>query len=269
MPRPLVPPEEVAEEDEGLLPEIPGSELDEEMLEQYAERQPVDSEASAETPPATVPEAQPAKSAKINLDDSPEFRKFKAEADKRVADAQKRAADAEARAAQNEAVASQQLLREMQAALDEAADDGQRQAIIGDMVNLQAQETIRGERRWQSHVISRATEEGVDPNQFDPLAYRGEAGGMQFERDLAVAARDKLQGELREARRLADPVNMQRTIAQEVAKALRSKGVDSGVETGGGAGDTDNGADALARDIQLLNQGKLKRGAFAQRWGAT
>ena len=254
------------------------TELDEQDIEKWA-GMPADDEPEAQdASPADEPEdstVQPTKKSQakpkeakpkpVNLDDYEEFRKYKSERDRKEAEYQRKLKDAEARAAQREAEAQQYTLRSLQAQLSDADDDNQRAALIEQMAAIRSQEYVSRERRWAEHVRARAEEEGLDAAAFEPTRYRGEAGALEFERDVAAAAKDKLRKELQDAKKASSPEALAAVIRAEVAKALRTKGVDAAVETaapGGAPADDDS---AWLRDFQQVQSGRMTETQFKKR----
>jgi hypothetical protein len=253
------------------------TELDEKDIAKWAglpaddEPEAQDESPAAEPETATVQptpsQAKPkeAKPKPVNLDDLDEFRKWKSESDKKHADLQRKLKEAEARAAQRDAEQQQYTLRSLQAQLTETDDDNQRAALIEQMAALRSQEYVSRERKWAEHVRTRAEEEGLDSTAFEPTRYRGEAGALEFERDVAAAAKDKLRKELQDAKKASSPEALAQIIRAEVAKALRTKGVDTAVETAapGGAGPDEDAT--WARDFQQVQTGRMTETQFKKR----
>lgn len=262
-----------AEVEEGLLPETEDMEvIDAEIIERHADDQPPASTPPAESdkPKATVPDgtaktATPAKPKPVNLDEFDEFRRYKSERDRKEGELRRQLEERERILAEREAQANQAQIASLSTRISESADDRERQDLIEQMAAIRAQSYMTQERRWAQHVQQRATDEGLNPQDFEPTKYRGEAGALQFERDLAQAAKDNLRKRLADAEKASSPEALEARISQAVAKALRAKGIDVPVETGRPtAPDT---GDSMARDLELLKQDKLTPAKFRERWG--
>lgn len=254
-----------------------GAEMDTDVTEELIARaarnmpddeQPTTPDASTAVKPATTVEAvaQPPAKAKVNLDDLEDFRKFRSERDKKEAEYKRRLAEMERTLAERQAAEEQLRLQQLQAHLQNTDDDGERQRAIQEMAAIQGQGYYQRERAWAKHVETRVSEEGLDASDFDPTRYRGEAGALQFERDVAQAAKEKLKKELAEAKRASAPETVANIVKQEVAKALRAQGVDASVETSAPAGTVDREANK-ARDQRLLQTGKLSPEIYHKRYG--
>ena len=117
--------------------------------------------------------------------------------------------------------------------LAEVEDPDERQAMIDQMAQLKAQNYMTEWQAWQTHVNQRVTAEGLDATEFNPLAYQGQAGAMQFELDVAAKKTAKLEKELQAAKRAADPTTLASIVQREVAKALQAQGYNQ-ADLGGG-----------------------------------
>jgi hypothetical protein len=270
-------PKEVGED---RLPEMDVENLDAELDTEIVE-QPPDDDSSAEQDASetTVEKAQPesktktqGKPNKKNLDDDEDFRKYKSARDKREAeikaDYERKLRERDEDRSRLELAQQQAQLAGLQQGLASAVDDQERAQYIDQIAAIKSQTYVSAERAWARYVAQQAKDEGLDPTEFDPTKYRGQQGAIQFERDLAKAAKERYAKEAAEYKKMASPDAIAALVKQQVAKALREQGMDSDVEAGSPEGGKTNG-DSWEHDMELFNKGKLPRGYLAKKYGST
>lgn len=250
-------------------------ELDNEVIEQPAAPEPSAEQDESE---ATVEKAQPksnktqGKPNKKNLDDDPDFRNFKSAKDKEIAsikaEYERKLRERDEERNRLELAQQQAALAGLQQSLNSAVDDQERAQLIDQIAAIKSQTYVSAERAWARYVAQQAKDEGLDPSEFDPTKYRGQQGAIQFERDLAKAAKDKYAKEAQEYKKMASPDAIAELVKKQVAKLLREQGMDSDVEAGG-PDKAGNGTDSWERDVELFNKGKLPRGFLAKKYGST
>lgn len=223
---------------------------------------------SAEPPKTTSRRSGQAQTpaAAVNLDDLPEFRKWKSEMDKQRAEADRARARAEAELqAQRDQLAAIQAERaqaQLQAQLEDEDDPGKRQQIIDQIASQRAMTMAQGWRQWESYVKSQAAAAGLSPDEFDPYQYQGEQGRVAFERDMHAKARAKLEQEREELRKATAPEAIDEIVKRKVAEAMQRQGLNT-VDLGEGA---PVAPDTWASDMQKLRAGKLPPGYMAQKY---
>lgn len=200
-----------------------------------------------------------------NLDDDPRFREYKAKKDQEVAAErrQREALEMQLRQQQMQAIEAQE--QALTRAVEEAEDPQQQRYYASQLAQLQANKQYVALVEWDNYVRGRATEEGLNPFDFDPRRYSGPSGAAQFERELAQAKHARLQAELAETRKTASPASIQKTIDAAVAKALQAAGLNT-VDTGQPATPV-NANGSWARDLALLQSGKMSPSEFVKRHG--
>jgi hypothetical protein len=225
------------------------------------------------TTPAPPTDAKPEptvssgpKPSKVNLDDIEDFRKFRSERDKKEDAYKKRIEAMERQLAERQAAEEQLRMTQLRTRLTETDDDSERTRAIEEMAAIRGQSYAQAERAWAKHVATRVNDAGLDPDDFEPTRYRGQEGATQFERDVAQAAMEKLKKELLEARKAAAPDAVANIVKQELAKALRDRGVDASVDTSAPTSAGDPTANK-ARDQRLLQTGRLAPEIYHKRYG--
>jgi hypothetical protein len=202
----------------------------------------------------------------VNLDDIPDFRAWKSKMDQQLAQANQDRQRLESERQQWQAQQAAAQMSALNQQLTEVEDPGERQVMIDQMAALKAQNYMTEWQRWQTHVAQRVTTEGLDVAEFNPLAYQGQAGAMQFELDVAAKKTAKLERELKTAKQAADPETLAGIVAREVAKALQAQGYNQ-TDLGAGPQSAGDPNDQWERDKRLLQQGKLPRGYMAKKYG--
>ncbi len=209
---------------------------------------------------------QPAPAAR-NLESDPDFVAYKAKKDQEIAESARRAARAEselqAQRDQLAAIQAERTQAQLQAQLEDEDDPGKRQQIIDQIASQRAMTMAQGWRQWESYVKSQAAAAGLSPDEFDPYQYQGEQGRVAFERDMHAKARAKLEQEREELRKATAPEAIDEIVKRKVAEAMQRQGLNT-VDLGEGA---PVAPDTWARDVALLRQGKLPRGALAKKYG--
>lgn len=225
---------------------------------------------SAETPAPTSrrsqdtanrPAAQP-----VNLDDIPDFRVWKSKMDQQLAQANQERQRLELERQQWQTQQAEAQMAALNQQIGDVEDPAERQVMIDQMAALKALTYQSDWQRWQTHVNQRVAAEGLDATEFNPLAYQGQAGAMQFELDVAAKKTAKLEKELRAAKQSADPATLAGIVQREVAKALQAQGYNQ-VDLGGGPQAPSDLNEQWERDKRLLQQGKLPRGYMAKKYG--
>ncbi len=201
-----------------------------------------------------------------DLDKDENFRAYKAKRDAEVESERRRRTDLERQWEEQQRLLQQQQMAMLNRQLNETVDDDQRGALIENIAALRGQSIAQQWLQWESHKKARIEEEGLDPadDRFQKQ-YVGSEGGLQFERDLLAASKERLTKENAELKKAASPSTIQELVRQELARALHDEGLDY-TDTGtGGAANADDAA--LQRDIAALNAGRMKAAAFAKKWG--
>lgn len=260
--------------DQGIT-KFADSNIDAEFSDEYAETE--DSEI-AETPDPSAETAAPTSrrsrtdakeepaTKPVNLDDLMEFRAWKSKMDQQLAQANQDRQRLEMERQQWQAQQAQAQMSALSAQLDEADDPAERQAMIDQMASLRAMQQMTEWQRWQTHVNQRVAAEGLEVAEFNPLAYQGEAGALQFELDVAAKKTAKLERDLAAAKKAADPETLAELVQRQVAKALQAQGFNQ-ADLGGGPQKSVDSADQWERDKRLLQQGKLPRGYMTKKYG--
>jgi hypothetical protein len=269
-------PKEVGED---RLPEMGTIEsMDEESVLALADDgQPTSDEPSADADESetTVEKAQPesktkpGKTTKRNLDDDEDFRKYKSARDKQLADTkaeyERRLREREDQLQQRELAQQQAALAGLQQGLANAVDDQERGTYIEQIAAIKSQAYVSQERAWAKYVAQEERDAGIEPGTFNPEKYRGQAGLMQFQRDIAAAEKDKLRKELAEAKKASAPDAIALQIQKEVAKALRANGLDTTVEAAAPASSGGASSPSWERDLNLVQTGRMTTTEFKKR----
>ncbi len=199
-----------------------------------------------------------------NLDENPDFREYKSKMDRQLEQERSRRADMERQQADQYAAQARYQAQALQQQINspDVADDDRARAV-DQLAKLGAYNEFQRWQQWQKHVAARVKEAGLDPDEFDATHYSGQAGAVQFERDLAAAEATKAKKELAKVK--GELAGVSEQVKREVAKALQAQGmnvVDADQPMRGGT-DTD----AMQRDIALLQSGRLAPERFAKKWG--
>lgn len=250
------------------------SNIDAEFADEYAETEDSEfaeaPEPSAETPAPTSRRSrtdakeEPA-TKPVNLDDLMEFRAWKSKMDQQLAEANRERQRLEMQSQQWAAQQAQAQMAALSGQLNEVEDDAERQVLIDQMASLKAMQQMTEWQRWQTHVNQRVAAEGLEVAEFNPLAYQGEAGALQFELDVAAKKAAKLERELAAAKKAADPEAIEALVQRKIAQALQAQGFNQADLGGGPQKPVDT--DSWERDKRLLQQGKLPRGYMAKKYG--
>lgn len=204
------------------------------------------------------------KEKKPDLSQSEEFRKFQAAADKRVeAERQKRIA-LEQQIAQQQQVAAQAQLQQLHAQLNQTYDDGEKQQLIEQIADVRAYGKFEQWRAWNDYTAKRIKDEGLDPEDFANKQYQGDQGAVEFERDVAQAAKKKLAAEAAEYKKAASADTIKKLVAEQVARALQAQGLNA---TDLSEPETSTDRDAERdRDDARLQRGVMSPDAYAKKW---
>jgi hypothetical protein len=248
----------------------PGGEIEELVLPDATDEAP---SPEAEPQDATSRTQQETTAPRKNLDDDPDFRKWKSlwdrqdeELRRQLADEQRRRAELEAVAEQSRQQQAQAQLAQLERLLDETEDPAEQRRIYSQMANLRAADEVAAWQRWIAHVAQQAMANGLDPKQFDPMSYQGPAGAMQFERDLAAAKAKKLEQEVEAARKAASPESIDEVVRRKLAQAMQQQGLNT-VDLAQPKTAPVNTTDAWQRDAAALQAGRLDPATFIKRWG--
>lgn len=224
--------------------------------------------APEETATVTAAPAQPAptptqaKPSRVNLDDLDDFRKFRAERDKREAELKKQLADRdaalEAQRRQDEQLQMQQLNQRLGATYD----DAERARLLDEAAALRGRAYYEQWQKWEQHKTERLRAEGLDPqDQRFQKQYSGEPGALEFERDLLAAARERFEQE----RAQFKPENVQALVRAELAKLQQAQGLNY-TDTGDAA---PQGTPDIEQAMDDFNQGRIGYAEFKRRTSKT
>lgn len=202
----------------------------------------------------------------VNLSDLPEFRAYQSQKDKEIAEERRAREELQAQVEQQRQQATAAQMQAIERAIDDSVDPDEQRRLRRQLADMEAAESYGAWQRWDTHVRRRVSEEGLEQAEFDPRAYQGNTGAMQFERDLAAKKAQVLQAQLASAKAAADPATIAKTIEREVAKALRSAGLDV-VDTATPASPSVNTGNAWVRDLALFQSGRMPAQEFKRRWG--
>jgi len=257
---------------------------DEELARALDSEADVDTSEPGEVTPEAAPPAAPitpvapeprdqrpaAKSARANLQESEDFRKFQAERDKREAqlkrDLEALKQRAEAAEWQARQIAEQQQKAQydaLESRMDDALEPAERAAIVKQMAAIEAQTWIKRNQEWENYKRKRIQDEGFEPS--DARFARQYTDASQLEADLAVAGKERLKSELAEARQATSPAAIEKLVAQAVARALAAKGyddIDLGSPTGAAGSE-----EAYQADLKRLQAGAMSPQKFYKKWG--
>lgn len=143
----------------------------------------------------------------------------------------------------------QAQLAELEKKLDETEDPEEARRIRRQMASVDAANEVAAWQRWIAHVNHEVSAAGLDPREFDPMAYQGQAGAVQFERDLAAGKAKKLEQEIEAARKAASPESIDEIVRKKVAQALQQQGLNT-VDLSQPKATPVNTTDAWQRDVQ-------------------
>lgn len=229
--------------------------------------EPSEATATGEAPPTSRrSRGQDAPKPAVNLDELPEFRKWKSEMDRQVQRERAQAAELERQLQDTRRQQTRAQVEAYTAKIDEAYDPNEKRQLIEHVANLRAQETMDAWAQWENYVAKRAQEAGLDPAEFKPRAYSGEVGRIQFETDLNEKARAKLQAENADLRKKTESID--EVIKREVAKALAGQGFDT-VDTGQPGGLRGGNRAEWQRDRNAVQLGRMSPSAYLKKWGET
>jgi hypothetical protein len=203
--------------------------------------------------------------AAANLDDDPRFREWKAKKDREVAEERRQREALEMQMRQQQLQALEQQEQALARAVEEADDPGQQRYYTDQLAQLRAAKQYAALVEWDNYVRNRATEEGLNPFDFDPRRYSGPSGAAQFERELASAKHARVQAELAESKKAASPASIQKMIDEAVAKRLQAAGLNA-VDMAQPVTPV-NASGSWARDLALLQSGKMSGAEFKRRHG--
>lgn len=246
----------------------PGQEVEELVFPGATEEEPSAEDASE----PTSRDQQETPSPRKNLDDDPDFRKFKSLRDRQETELRRQLESEQRRRAELEALADQARQQQTQAQmaqlermLDEADDPEEIRRIRRQMASVEAANEVVAWQRWISHVNTQVSAAGLDQKQFDPMSYQGQAGAVQFERDLAAAKAKKLEQEYATAKKAASPESIDELVNKRVAAALQAHGLNA-VDLAQPETPV-NTPDAWQRDVKALQSGRMDPAQFRKKWG--
>lgn len=218
-------------------------------------------DASADEQPIAETAETIDRGAKEDLSQHPQFRKLQSENDRKVAALNKRLAELEASQAQAAAARAEAELNRLEQAIDNETDPTQRRMLLRNFVTLQSKQEVQAWSAWQRHVIQRVHDEGLDPSAFDAMSYSGDAGAMQFERDLLAAKAKKLEAEVKALRGQTAPDAKAKVAKQELRSLAAEKGFST-PDLGSG-----KSASTHAASIEAFNAGRISRTEFLKQMG--
>lgn len=275
--------EELADADETLTA---GPETEDGPIEETPEQEVGEETESEETPTAEEEEErQPAKEpssrrsgkktpaeGKVNLDDLPDFRKYKAAKDQEVEQHKRQAAEErtaratlETRIAAQESAQQEAQAQALEKQLDDVIDPAQRTQII----NQIAYSRFTALQGYDAEVRRTVQSEGLDPNAFPSQKYLGPDGRTRLQADVSTAKAKTLAKENEELKKSASPEAINAQVQAIVAKALQQAGlnhVDAGETVTAPRGGTSDEEKALWKRAQAGS--KAAANEYVKRFGA-
>ncbi len=222
----------------------------------------VPDEAAEETPEDAAPEeesehAADHKESKIDLTALPEFRRYQAERDRELAELRERLARTEQT---QQAVNLQQIAAEIEQiylAAEDAEDPNERRRLLKEAGKREGYLQYMQWKQWDDHKTRVVREHGLDP--ADPRFQKQYRSAEEFERDVLQAELEKYRKELAA---LKGESPAQRRQQARAAMAGKHPVVDTGEPE-----DSVDRDEAFARDVALLQSGRLKPQKFVAKWG--
>lgn len=211
------------------------------------------------------------KSPKINLDEIEEFRKFKAESDRRLAEERKRREELERVWQEEQARLAQIKRQEIAQRLADVDEEDlvEKQRLLDEYAQIAWQQNQAQLARWRAEKKRLLEEMGLDPSdeRFDDLKYADDpnTAWYRLERDAAKAAAELAHKRAREAEgKLAD---LPKLIREEVAKHLARTGMAAADLGEDGSAPPAFSREEWARDARLVQLGRLSPEAYLRKWG--
>lgn len=256
-----VPPAEPAEE----IAPAPDAEAEAEAVEGSS------AESDEETSVRRSRRAGKKPTATINLDDLEEFRRWKAEADRKLAEERRRREELERQMQERQATLANARQREIAQRI--ASDDGlmdveEKQRLLEEYAQLVWQQNQTRLESWRRAKRELLESYGLDPNdeRFSDQAYASDpdTAWYRLKSDAAEAAVEKARREAEEAKaKLADIPNL---VRQEVARFVAAKGLAS-ADLGDESGARQFNANEWERDARLVQLGRMSPEAYVRKWG--
>ncbi len=210
--------------------------------------------------------------AKINLDELEEFRKFKAEADRRLEEERKRRLELERQWQEAQAAAAAAKQREIAQRLaeDDFVDVAEKQRLLDEYARTVWEHNQAQLEAWRRAKRELLESYGLDPNdeRFADQQYAADptTAWYRLKSDAAEEAARKARAEAQRAQ--AQLADIPKLIKAEVARLASQTGIaaaDLG-EEGGAAPQFD--LDRWERDVRLVQTGKMSPQAYLKRWGS-
>lgn len=252
------------------LPEAAPTEA-EEVAPAEAEAEEASAESDEEASVRRSRRAGKKPTATINLDEIEEFRRWKAEADRKLAEERKRREELERQIQERQAALASS--RQQEIAQRIAADDGlmdvaEKQRLLEEYAQLVWQQNQARLESWRRAKRELLESYGLNPDdeRFSDQHYASdpESAWYRLKSDAAEAAVEKARREAEEAKaKLADIPNL---IRHEVARFVATKGLataDLGEEGGARQFDTQE----WERDARLVQLGRMSPEAYLRKWG--
>lgn len=219
----------------------------------------VPNEATEETPEpkAETENVADRQAGKLDLTTLPEFRRYQAERDRELAELRERLARTEQT---QQAVNLQQIAAEIEQiyqAAEDAEDPNERRRLLKEAGKREGYLQYMQWKQWEDYKARVIREHGLDPT--DSRFQKQYRSAEEFERDVLQAELEKYRKELAS---LKGESSAQRQQQARAAMAGKHPVVDTGEPE-----DNVDRDEALARDIALLQSGRLKPQKFVAKWG--
>lgn len=188
----------------------------------------------------------------------PEFRKYQADRDREIAELRSRLDRTEQTQQEADLQQIAAEVEQLYAAAEDAEDPNERRRLLKEAGQREGYIQFQQWQRWEGYKRQVAKAHGVDPD--DKRFQKQYTSAEEFERDVLKVETETLRKKLAALEGDTSPETQRRKVARS-AQVSGSNFVDTGEPRGGG------GEGALARDIELLNSGRMKPEKFAAKWG--
>lgn len=207
---------------------------------------------------------QPAQKTQVNLDEFEDFRKYKAERDRKEFELQQRLAEHERQLEAQRKADEQARMEMLNQRLSEPLDDEDRMRLIDEAAALRGRAYYEQWQAWEKHKRQRIIDEGLDlQDERFQKEYSGEQGALEFERDVLSAAKERYQREAQELRTQISPANIQALLRKEMAKLAQAQGLNY-ADTGEGV---TPGEPDIEKAMEDFNLGRIDMTEFKRRTG--
>ena len=206
----------------------------------------------------------------VNLDDIEEFRKFKAEADRRLAEERKRREELERQYQEHQAELAERRKRELADRLAEADmldDPNEKQRLLDEYARAVWEQNQAALRRWQQAKRELLEQMGLDPSdsRFADENYADDpnTAWYRLERDAAKAAAEHAKEEARRAKAMLE--DLPTLVKREVARIATASGIVS-ADLGEDSPSAPLDDDQWQRDVRLVQTGRMSPEQYLRKW---